>query len=424
LKKTVLTVSTAAIVTFGSTFAINSPSVYAQPSLDEVNEQQEEVKDKLSDAESKIADILFEIKDINNEIDRLEAALEQNNSEAAKNKSEVSELKEEIDDLNEKIETRNDILKDRLSSYQEGGGNIDYLEVFLGSKDFSEFVSRLSAVTSIANADAELIEDNMKDKESIEEKKEEKDEVSKELERQEETIASQKEQQKESKEKLEEKEEQVKEDIAQLENKSSELAALEEEALMEIEEQEATQVAADTTDDTEDEDEDDSNDANDDSSSNDNSGSTASSSNGDSGNDSGNSSSKKTKDKTPKNDVKTGGAATTAGNQFIGNSTYSWGSKDPQNGLFDCSGFVQWAYEQEGVNLPRSTGGQVNAGKKVSYNQAQPGDLVFFLGGSHVGIYLGGGQFIGSQSSTGVAVANMNSGYWSDNFDGTVVRVK
>src|SRR5699024_1787346 len=82
------------------------------------------------------------------------------------------------------------------------------------------------------------------------------------------------------------------------------------------------------------------------------------------------------------------------------------------------------AYEQEGVNLPRSTGGQVNAGKKVSYNQAQPGDLVFFLGGSHVGIYLGCGQFIGSQSSTGVAVANMNSGYWSDNFDGTVVRVK
>lgn len=418
MKKTVLTVSTAAIVTFGSTFAINSPSVYAQPSLDEVNEQQSDIKDKLSDAESKVADILFEIKDINDEIDRLEEALEQNNSEASKNKSEVSELKEEIDDLNEKIETRNDILKDRLSSYQEGGGNIDYLEVFLGSKDFSEFVSRLSAVTSIANADAELIEDNMKDKESVEEKKEEKDEVSKELERQEETIASQKEQQKESKEKLEEKEEQVKEDIAQLENKSSELAALEEEALMEIEEQEETQVAADTTDDTEDND--DSSDANNDSSSNDNSGSTASSSNGDSGN----SSSKKTKDKTPKNDVKTGGAATTAGQQFIGKSTYSWGSKDPQNGLFDCSGFVQWAYEQEGISLPRATGGQVNAGKKVPYSQAQPGDLVFFLGGSHVGIYLGGGQFIGSQSSTGVAVANMDSGYWSQNFDGTVVRVK
>src|SRR5699024_9514214 len=245
------TASTAAIVTFASTFAINSPSVYAQPSWDEVNVQRKEVRDKLSAAKSKIADIFYYIIIINNDIDRLETSLEQNTSKTAKIKSEIYELKEEIDNLNEKIETRNDIFKDSLSSYQEGGCNIDYLEFFLGSKDFSEFVSRLSAVTSIANADAELIEDNMKDKESMEEKKEEKNEVSKELERQEETIASQKEQQKESKEKLEEKEEQVKEDIAQLENKSSELAALEEEALMEIEEQEATQVAADTTDDTE-----------------------------------------------------------------------------------------------------------------------------------------------------------------------------
>src|SRR5699024_5904582 len=113
------------------------------------------------------------------------------------------------------------------------------------------------------------------------------------------------------------------------------------------------------------EDEDDS-DANDDSSSNDNSGSTASSSNGDSGNDSGNSSSKKTKDKKPTNDVKTGGAATTAGKQFIGNSTYSWGSKDPQHGLFDCSGLVQSAYTWEGVKLRSSTGGQVNAGNKLA----------------------------------------------------------
>src|SRR5699024_12523978 len=111
-------------------------------------------------------------------IDRLEAALEQNNSEAAKNKSEVSELKEEIEDLNEKIGTRNDILKDRLSSYQEGGDNIDYLEVFLGSKVFSEFVSRLSAVTYIAIDDAEVIDDYIKDKKSIEEKKEEKNEKS------------------------------------------------------------------------------------------------------------------------------------------------------------------------------------------------------------------------------------------------------
>ncbi len=52
----------------------------------------------------------------------------------------------------------------------------------------------------------------------------------------------------------------------------------------------------------------------------------------------------------------------------------------------------------------------------------RPGDMVFFntyKTDGHVGIYLGGGKFIGSQSSTGVAVANMSSGYWADTFQWT-----
>ena len=56
----------------------------------------------------------------------------------------------------------------------------------------------------------------------------------------------------------------------------------------------------------------------------------------------------------------------------------------------------------------------------------RPGDMVFFntyKTDGHVGIYLGGGKFIGSQSSTGVAVANMSSGYWADTFNGRVMRV-
>ncbi|WP_155645594.1 C40 family peptidase, partial [Peribacillus simplex] len=96
------------------------------------------------------------------------------------------------------------------------------------------------------------------------------------------------------------------------------------------------------------------------------------------------------------------------------------------NGLFDCSGFVAWAYKQAGVNLPASTGALTSAGTQVSKSQMQPGDLVFFntyKTDGHVGIYVGGGKFIGSQSSTGVAVANMSSGYWADKFNGRVVRV-
>ena len=56
----------------------------------------------------------------------------------------------------------------------------------------------------------------------------------------------------------------------------------------------------------------------------------------------------------------------------------------------------------------------------------RPGDMVFFntyKTDGHVGIYLGGGKFIGSQSSTGVAVADMSSGYWANTFNGRVMRV-
>ena len=56
----------------------------------------------------------------------------------------------------------------------------------------------------------------------------------------------------------------------------------------------------------------------------------------------------------------------------------------------------------------------------------KPGDLVFFdtykIDG-HVGIYIGNGQFIGSQTSTGVAIVRMTSGYWADVFNGRVRRI-
>src|SRR5699024_4186817 len=89
----------------------------------------------------------------------------------------------------------------------------------------------------------------------------------------------------------------------------------------------------------------------------------------------------KPKQETTTNVVKSsggGGTAISAGKQFIGKSTYVFGAKNPGAGQFDCSGFVSWAYQQEGVSLPRSTAGMKNVGSKISYGEAQPGDLVFF----------------------------------------------
>src|SRR5699024_4001681 len=127
-----------------------------------------------------------------------------------------------------------------------------------------------------------------------------------------------------------------------------------------------------------------------------------------------------------KNNTRGRRSANSAGKKFIGNSTYVFGAQDPSSGQFDCSGFVSWAYKQEGKSLPSHTDGLAGVGSKVSYGDAKPGDLVFFVTykkNGHVGIYTGGGNFIGSQTSTGVAVANMDSGYWKDQFSGLVRRV-
>ncbi|WP_368646052.1 NlpC/P60 family protein [Alkalibacterium putridalgicola] len=87
---------------------------------------------------------------------------------------------------------------------------------------------------------------------------------------------------------------------------------------------------------------------------------------------------------------------------------------------FDCSGFTSYVFRQAGVNLPRSAAGQYASAQKVS--NPRPGDLVFFSENgsrvSHVGIYVGNGQFIGAQTSTGVAYTQVNSNYWGRRFVG------
>lgn len=83
---------------------------------------------------------------------------------------------------------------------------------------------------------------------------------------------------------------------------------------------------------------------------------------------------------------------------------------------FDCSGFTSYVFNQVGRSLPRTAAGQYAGTSRVSRDQAQPGDLVFFNQGGgidHVGIYLGGGNFIGSQYN-GVVVSTINSGYWAN----------
>lgn len=90
---------------------------------------------------------------------------------------------------------------------------------------------------------------------------------------------------------------------------------------------------------------------------------------------------------------------------------------------FDCSGFVQYVYQQFGLTMPREVREQFRKGKKVDPNQLEPGDLVFFTtvspGASHVGIAIGGDQFVHAPSERGVVrVEQLRATYWRTRFVG------
>ncbi len=80
---------------------------------------------------------------------------------------------------------------------------------------------------------------------------------------------------------------------------------------------------------------------------------------------------------------------------------YRYGGRDPSG--FDCSGLVQYAYSEAGVIAPRDTKSQRDAGKRIDFDRAQPGDLLFYrfenAGGLHVGLYLGDGRMIHAPAS-------------------------
>jgi cell wall-associated NlpC family hydrolase len=72
---------------------------------------------------------------------------------------------------------------------------------------------------------------------------------------------------------------------------------------------------------------------------------------------------------------------------------YRWGGTSPRTG-FDCSGFVRFVYNHFGVQLPHSSYADFSLGRGVSRRALRPGDLVFFNGLGHVGLYVGNGRFI------------------------------
>ena len=93
---------------------------------------------------------------------------------------------------------------------------------------------------------------------------------------------------------------------------------------------------------------------------------------------------------------------------------YRWGGSSPAGG-FDCSGLVYWAYGRLGIELPHSSYALYDQGRRVARSRMKPGDLLFFSGLGHVGIYIGRGRMVHApHSGTRVQVVKLGrSSYWA-----------
>jgi peptidoglycan DL-endopeptidase CwlO len=101
--------------------------------------------------------------------------------------------------------------------------------------------------------------------------------------------------------------------------------------------------------------------------------------------------------------------------QYLG-IPYVYGGSSPSG--FDCSGFVMYVYAKVGVSLPHNAAAQYGYGTPVDRSQLQPGDLVFFNGLGHNGIYIGGGSFIHSPHTGDVVKISSISGWYSSTWVG------
>ncbi|MFD2617038.1 coiled-coil domain-containing protein [Terrilactibacillus laevilacticus] len=434
-KKLTVTLALSLSVTCGSLV----PSfTYAKESLSTINDKtqaQLSLKDQLSSQKAKLQ---ADIDGMNKKVLDLTGQVSNTQVKISKIEDEVSTLQSQIEDIQDRIEKRKGLLKDRLESIYVNGGSVGFLDVILGSKSIGDFLERTFAVNEITQQDQNIIDDQKKDEKDLSTKKEQvqtklalSEKKVEQLRGMLQEVQALQTQKQVAMKALNSKQENVEKNIAQLKQ-----VALDIKSAQTAEEktnnsqptltklsapvEKHTAVSTDLTNSTD---------------------STDSTNSTDSTDKTPSAKPKKMKAAAPSHksnnltmsaSVSSGGISgiLSWGRQYFGRSTYVFGAgrsaSDIANGRFDCSGFVSAAFRANGISIPSSTSALSGVGQRVSPSDMKPGDLVFFdtyKKDGHVGIYLGGGSFIGSQSSTGVAVVSMNNSYWKSHFSGHVQRV-
>ena len=410
MKKKVL----SALLTATLLFSIGMPA-FATP-----NEEVIENQAKYDELTAKIDEITGQVYALDAEIEPLMETIENNKAEVEEIKIEVENTEKEIETTKADIEKSEEVLGKRIREFYKSGGQVNYLTLLFSAESFNDLISKIDSTTRIVNIDKELIAEleekkaNLNEKVTVlEERKAEVIKLTEESEAALDELNAKKAEQEIAIEQLNAEQEEFEKNylsvserklvahqqsVLETSNDKNELqAAIDQLTIIRdnqikseivkqeisdsiyygtikleeiIEAEEAAKAAAQQQ---------------------------ISSPN--------------------RGEITSGTASSASGNaivsyayNFIG-TPYVYGATGPDT--FDCSGFTSYVYANAaGINITRTTYSQMGVGTPVSYDQLQPGDLVFTYGGDHVGIYVGGGQYIHApQPGDSVKVGNITSFY-------------
>ena len=370
----------------------------AMPAFATPNQEVIENQKKYDELTQKIEDINDKIYALNGEIEPLFQTIESNNAQMEQIKVEVENTQKEIETAKEEIAKTEEVLGKRVRELYKSGGQSSYIMLLFSADSFNDLISKIESTSRLVNIDKKIVKELEDKQDSLNEKITSLDEKDKELtkineetqkslsefeakkDEQEKLVAQVKAEQAEfEREFLAVSERQlVTPQFAVIENSASSMADLnsaisqlrnirdnqiksgivkeEINAKIEAAQSKVSQLQAAI--------------------------------------DAQNSASKPNRGDSTVS--ATGNAIVDYAYQFLG-CDYVYGATGPST--FDCSGFTQYVFRNAaGVSLPRTTYDQINVGTPVSYNDLQPGDLVFPHTG-HVGIYVGNGQMIHAPST-------------------------
>lgn len=344
-------------------------------------------REKYKEYQTKMDSINTEIMKYSGDIQKKLSSIEENNKRIEDIDKEIAENDIIISGLNDKINKTVGIKDNRLREYYKNGGDFSYLELLFDSSSFMDFISKLDATMLLISVDKKLISDVNNAKKEVEQKLNQQESLKKDIEGLNKIIT----------EDMKELESQKSEQEALLESVSSEQSKFDDEVLA-FAEREVIKPQIDMIN-----------------NSKDNLDNLKSAVNQLQSVKDNQIVSQTIKDEAQSkideararinelikstynipnrgNQNANGQAIVDYAYQYVG-TPYVWGGTQP--GGFDCSGFTRYVYKSiAGMDISRTTYSQLNYGEPISYNDLQPGDLVFTYGLEHVGIYVGDGMYI------------------------------